>query len=92
MRALTTIYRAPQHAFGATFLSAISSGSYNPTISAAGSGYLIGYQFNILGSALGGVAPTNDMLITVTSVDTQGGITGISSSGVPVTGDSPAPE
>ncbi len=75
-------------AFGAKFLSAISSGAYSPTIAAAGTGYEIGYQFLIRGNELGGSAPTNDMTITVTSVDAAGGITAISSTGTPVSGDS----
>lgn len=75
-------------AFGAKFIPAITSGVYQPTVAAAGSGYEIGYQFMIRGDSLGGISPTNDMTIDVVSVDATGGITAISASGAPVTGDS----
>ena len=75
-------------AFGATFRPAIVAGVYVPSIETAGSGYKVGYEFVITGATLGGTSPTNDMSITVTSVDNIGGITAVSATGTPVSGDS----
>ena len=42
--------------------------SYNPTITSDGAGYSVGDKITILGTALGGETPTNDLTITVTEV------------------------
>jgi len=81
-------YVANPTAFNALFLPRIISSSYQPEISAAGEGYKIGYQFNIPGVSLGGVSPTNDLVITVTNVNDTGAITEITAAGTPVSGDS----
>ena len=47
---------------------------YNTSISAPGNGYAVGNQIKILGSSLAGVSPRNDLLLTVTTVDTTGAI------------------
>ena len=46
-------------------------------IQAAGSGYVVGNQVKILGTALGGATPANDCLITVLTINGTGGITDI---------------
>jgi hypothetical protein len=59
---------------------------YNVSINAAGKGYEVGAQFVFQGSKLGGETPTNNLTITVTSVDSEGAITGISWTGVSYNG------
>jgi len=83
---LTERYTNPT-AFGAKFLPAILGGVYSPTVDTAGSGYKIGYQFNIMGTILGGTSPLNDMTIDVTDISGVGGITGVTATGTPVSGD-----
>jgi hypothetical protein len=46
-------------------------------IVAAGSGYVVGNQVKILGTALGGATPANDCFMVVTGVNGSGGITDI---------------
>jgi len=75
-------------AFNATFLPKIVSNQYAPTIVNSGFGYLIGYQFKIAGSALGGASPTNDMTITVTNINAAGSITEVTATGNPLSADS----
>ncbi len=58
-----------------------SAGTYMVSIHTAGSGYVANGQWKILGSALGGRSPDNDLIITVTTVNGSGAITGTSVSG-----------
>jgi len=46
----------------------------NVAITQAGSGYLVGESFKILGVQLGGAAATNDLTLNVASTDINGGI------------------
>ena len=56
--------------------------SYLVNIYQAGNNYQIGDTITILGNRLGGEQVTNDLIITVTGVDTGGKITGISWTGL----------
>jgi len=51
------------------------------SIDAAGSDYIIGDRFLISGTDLSGITPDNDLLITVQTVDADGGIATVTSSG-----------
>lgn len=66
---------------GATFDVTKTNGRYKVTINNRGSLYVNGNTLTILGTALGGASPANDLTITVASVFTGGKITGISTSG-----------
>lgn len=59
---------------------------YNVSVGSGGKGYEAGAQFVFQGSKLGGETPTNDLVITVTSVDSEGTITGISWTGISYNG------
>jgi len=52
------------------------------TPTTAGSGYVVGDLFKILGTSLGGTTPTNDLSLTVATVNGSGGITSVTFSGV----------
>lgn len=60
--------------------------NYQVSVYAAGAGYTVGDVITVLGDRLGGETPTNDLVITVTSVNQTGGITGISRTGVSYNG------
>ena len=60
--------------------------TYNVSINEGGKGYNIGNTIVIPGNKLGGELTTNDLTITVTSVDGQGTITGISWTGLSYNG------
>lgn len=47
---------------------------YDIGISATGNGYAVGNQIKVAGTSLGGGIPTNDLLITVNTVDNTGAI------------------
>ena len=57
---------------------------YTPTVTTGslGTGYQIGDTLTILGSALGGISPTNDLTITVSTIGVGGTVTGFTSSGI----------
>ena len=63
----------------ATFTVLAKNTTYTVTVTAGGSGYVTGNQIKILGSALGGASPANDLIITIGSQVsgpvTQGNIT-----------------
>jgi hypothetical protein len=60
-----------------------SGGSYTTALANSGSsGFIVGQDFTFLGSTLGGVNGTNDLIVTVTAVDGSGNITTVDSSGV----------
>lgn len=67
----------------ATFDVTLSSGIYSVLINNPGSQYSVNQQLIILGNQLFGSSPTNDLTITITTVDetATGVITAISSSG-----------
>jgi len=51
-----------------------------------GDGYVVGDRIVILGTSLGGTSPDNDIIVTVSSVDSQGGVTGFTYSGTGISG------
>ena len=65
----------------ATFDITITAGSYSYAINTPGTGYYADQNIKIQGTQVGGVSPTNDITINITSVDATGAITGISGSG-----------
>jgi hypothetical protein len=48
--------------------------AYNVSLASPGIGYQIGQDILIKGNRLGGETPTNDLIITVTDVDSNGGV------------------
>ena len=48
-----------------------------PTITNAGSGYVIGNEVTFSGTQLGGTSPGNDLTVVVTNVDGSGGVTSV---------------
>ena len=78
---------------GATFDIAIPSTDYFvDAIATAGNSYSAGDRIKILGSALGGVTPDNDLILYVDEVDEFGGVVTASvESGVPFDGEALAP-
>ncbi len=60
--------------------------SYQVNIHTAGAGYQSGDTITILGKNLGGESPTNDLVITVLSVNGIGAITGINWTGISYNG------
>ena len=56
-------------------------------ITQPGTGYLQGDNIVILGTTLGGLTPDNDLTITVTGVDLDGGVSTTSVDGVAITGN-----
>ena len=72
---------------GATFTISRSTGVYaTPIVIADGQNYLPGNKIKMAGSQLGGVDVTNDMIITVASVTTDGSITAVTGLGTGLTG------
>ena len=61
--------------------------AYNVTVANGGQAYANTDTITILGSVLGGTDGVNDLTITVQTVDAQGGITGITTSGTPWDGN-----
>jgi hypothetical protein len=76
---------------GATFdVIVTGEGTYSVTVNTAslgGSGYVVGNQIRILGSALGGVDTTNDLIITVATLSSSS-ISTITRTGTVPTGSS----
>ncbi len=52
-------------------------GGYRAIVSLAGEGYAINNTISIPGNLIGGATPTNDLLLTVNTIDTNGGITNV---------------
>jgi hypothetical protein len=69
-----------------TFNVTRSNGSYTVTPNVAGSDYYIGDSVLVLGTNIGGTAPTNNATIVVTGVDANNGITSASITGTSITG------
>lgn len=61
--------------------------AYNVTVANPGQAYANTDTITILGSVLGGTDGVNDLIITVQTIDAQGGITGITTSGTPWDGN-----
>jgi len=68
------------------FSVTLNSGAYNVGVTSPGQFYATGQTFTILGSALFGEIVTNDLEITVASINATGGILTVSVSGTAVTG------
>lgn len=68
---------------GATFdIIDNGNGTYSAGIVSAGTNYRAGHKIKILGSAIGGVDVTNDIVITVQAINSEtGAITGVGNSG-----------
>lgn len=77
-----TFNNSARFVIGQTFL-----GSYAVSVYDGGSGYTVGQELVIVGDQLGGFSGTNDLTITVTSVNVNGGIIGITFSGVSAPND-----
>ena len=58
-------------------------GGYSVTITDAGTGYAIDNTITILGTALGGTTPANDLTMLVNGIGTNGQITSVINTGVP---------
>jgi hypothetical protein len=71
---------------GATFQIDLSGGAYTINIEGAGQRYGVDQVINILGTQVSGSVPENDIAITITSIQNDGGITGISFTGSGATG------
>ena len=65
----------------ATFDITITNGTYSASINAPGQDYFANQSIKFLGTTLSGVSPTNDLTITISTVDGTGGITGITIAG-----------
>jgi hypothetical protein len=63
---------------GAAFNVTQNNGDYDVVVRTGGTGYAVGSQLKVFGSAIGGTDGVNDLIITVTSVD--GASTGFISS------------
>ena len=67
---------------GALFNIALASSTYTVTIVGAGGlNWFVGQKFKVLGDALQGATPANDLTITVAAVSAAGGITSVTLSG-----------
>ena len=58
-------------------------GGYQYVITSSGSGYAINNTFTILGTALGGATPANNLVLTVNTIGTNGQLTALISNGTP---------
>jgi hypothetical protein len=58
-------------------------GGYRATIITNGTGYAVNNVITILGTSLGGATPANDLQLTVSAVNTSGGVTSAIASGTP---------
>ena len=67
---------------------ALNSGSYTlGALNNAGTNYATGQTFNLLGTSLLGVSPANNLVITISTVDASGAITGVTFSGTANSGN-----
>jgi len=58
-------------------------GGYTVSVTNSGTGYAINNTFTVLGTALGGTTPTNNLIMTVNTIGTNGQITSLINSGTP---------
>jgi hypothetical protein len=87
-------YTTPRsNGVGASFKVDTEDNVYTVSIRAGGTGYAVGSQIKVLGSSMGGVDGINDLIITVTNIDSTGlssyaisSINGISTSGTAANG------
>jgi hypothetical protein len=90
-------YTTPRsNGVGASFKVDIDNNVYTVSVRAGGTGYAVGSQIKVLGSVVGGVDGINDLIITVTSIDsastgyissyTVSSVNGVSSSGTAANG------
>jgi hypothetical protein len=61
-------------------------GNYNVTLNKPGKNYTVGSVITIKGNRLGGEQTTNDLFITVTGVDVNGGVTAFTHTGLSYNG------
>ena len=66
---------------GATFNVGLAAGSYTTAVAQAGQEYYTGQKFRVTGNLLAGATPTNDLTITIASVNASGGILTVTDSG-----------
>jgi len=66
---------------GATWNVILSGGTFTTTLANPGTDYNATQEIKILGTQVGGGSPTNDLTITINSVNATGGITTFSDSG-----------
>ena len=66
---------------GATFNVGLAAGSYTTSVAQAGQEYYTGQKFKVTGNLLAGATPTNDLTITIASVNASGGILTVTDSG-----------
>ena len=71
----------------ATFDVTRTNGVYGVTVNEAGTEYTVNETIVIAGTQLDGESPTNDLTITVTTIGSNGDITGISFAGTGASGD-----
>jgi hypothetical protein len=78
---------------GASFKVDLASNVYTVSVRAGGTGYAVGSQIKVLGSVMGGIDGINDLIITVTNIDSTGlssyaisSIIGISTTGTAANG------
>ena len=76
----------PNDGAGATFDIINSNGTYSVTVNTNGADYKIGNQIQISGSDLGGSAPANNVVITVTSLNVTQGVATASIAGTGFSG------
>ena len=81
---VTTIERIVGNGVG--FQVGLAGGNYTVSIDNAGFNYGVDQEITINGTNLNGSSPTNDLVITVTSVDSGGGVTGVTFTGTGATG------
>ena len=73
---------------GARFTVYRNGMKYVPVVTVGGSGYARGDTINVLGTSLGGATPANDLLLTVTSINsTTGAITFVDNDGIGLSGE-----
>ena len=70
----------------ATFDITLTNGVYSAVVNAPGQDYFVNQSIVFLGTTLSGASPTNDLTITITSVNGTGGVTGLSVAGTGATG------
>ena len=70
----------PNLGAGALFTITRFAGAYTAAVTTSGTGYEIGNVLTILGSAIGGTDPTNNLTLTITA-SSGGGINGVLESG-----------
>ena len=66
---------------GAVFTVVAKNTVYTATATTAGSGYSLNNTIKILGTSLGGLSPANDVILTISSVN-SGGVTAVTTTGI----------